>query len=443
MRLGEVLRATSRRAAARDFSWLSVGNQLTAVASLVSMAVLAHATSVPELGRVAFAQALAAVVLLVVDVRFEDAVQRFYPILLRDEGVNAAGEFFWRMCRWDVVLGLVIVVVALATHALGWIPTGDVWDPGYVAIALVTAGLGTVGGTLNSGYAVTSRLTDLGRRLSALAVLSGALSAVAAVTLGGTGYLLAHLLMAVITVGVCLVGLPIAWQRPGRGRPLPGGLPGFLVKSSASSSLALGTDAGVLAIAGLTGSSTFVAYAKVAQAPGRVVSSLFSPIAVQAYPLLSGYSAVGDHDASRRLTARVSRVIALAVLALLVPTVLLIEPLLGLVYGSDYQVAALAAFLFMAGSCCRAVVAWAKVLPLATGHPGLRLIIVGAESAVMVVAAAVCATASDEIRGLVALAGIYAATGGILASFWLWLSQGRVLYRGAEGTSALKRVDAS
>lgn len=424
------LRGESERAAAREFSWLSVGNQLTAVSALVATAVLAHAVTVPELGRVAFAQAFAAVVLLVVDVRFDDAIQRYYPILLRGHDAQVARAFYWRMFRWDVGLGLVIVVLSLTAWVAGLVPDGDVWDAEYVTIALVAAGLGTVGGTVNAGYAVTSRLADLGRRTSAMALLTLVLAAGGALTFGGAGYLVAYLVASAATVGVCLAGLSIPWERP-TGDALPPGLPGFLAKSSASSSLALGTDAGILAIAGLTGSSTFVAYAKVAQAPGRVVTSLFSPIAVQAFPRISRQCSVGDLAATRRVTGRLSRGIAVAVLVMLSLAAPVLQPLVGLVYGYEYEVVALAAFTFMAGAGVRAVVAWSKVLPLAAGRPGLRLVVVAVESAVLVVAAALCASAADERVGLLLLAGTYAALGVLLAACWLLLSQGQYLYRRA------------
>src|SRR4051812_11161627 len=63
--------------ATRDASLLSIGTQLEAVLSFLTVIALTRSTSITVAGEVFFAQALAAVIFLVLDPRLDDSLQRF------------------------------------------------------------------------------------------------------------------------------------------------------------------------------------------------------------------------------------------------------------------------------------------------------------------------------------------------------------------------------
>lgn len=409
------------RPSSREFLWLSIGNQATALSGLLLMLVLARSVSITEVGRVVFAQAIAGVILTLVDVRFEDAIQRYYPLIARSSTVAVANSFFWRVCRFDVGLGIAVIVMSVGAWLLDALPRYGIWVPTYELLALVTAGVGTVLGSLNGGYAVAGRLSELGRITVATTVLNGAMAIIGLLLADGHGYLIGQLLGSCCQVLACWWGIRTQLPRDSRRekRPLPTGFNRFLAKSSAASSLALGSDAGVLGLAGMLGSPVLVAYLKVAQAPGRVVSSAFSPISVQAFPRIAAMAANGDRAGVRDLTRRITRaalVIAALIVALAIP---LMSPVLGFMYGQEFQPVWGAAVLLVLATCIRAAVAWSKVLPLAIGRPGLRLLVLGLESALLLMGVVLAATRADESQGALFFglaAGLVAA---MLAAFWL------------------------
>lgn len=409
------------RPSSREFLWLSIGNQATALSGLLLMLVLARTVSITEVGRVVFAQAVAGVILTLVDVRFEDAIQRYYPLIARSSSITDANDFFWRVCRFDVALGLVIIILSSGAWLLNAFPSHGIWVPTYELLAVVTAGVGTVLGSLNGGYAVAGRLSALGRITVATTALNGMLAIIGLLVAGGRGYLIGQLLGSCCQVLACWWGIRTHLLNHSRRDtvPLPVGFNRFLAKSSAASSLALGGDTGVLTLAGMLGSPVLVAYLKVAQAPGRVVSSAFSPISVQAFPRIAAMAAEGDHAGMTVLTSRITKaslVVVAMIIALAVP---LMAPALGFMYGSDFQPVWGAALLLVLAACIRAAVAWSKVLPLAIGRPGLRLLVLGVESLLLLVGVVIAASQADEVQGALVFglaAGLVAA---LVAAFWL------------------------
>jgi O-antigen/teichoic acid export membrane protein len=407
-------------ASSREFAWLSVGNQAAVGSAMLATLVLARQESVGTLGQVVFAQAIAAVALLVIDIRFEDAIQRFYPHLARS-GASEANGFFWQVCRLDFALGAGLVLVGLTVWAMGLIPDGGIWVPQFVVLGVVGAGAGTALGSLNSGFAITNRLAELGR-IQVLTTAANALLAIVGVIVdGGRGFLVGQLVGTLFQLAVC-------WRRARKHLPraaenrrtgLPRGFRSFLIKSSAASTLAVGGEPGVLALAGLVGSPTLVAYLKVAQAPGRVVASAFSPIAVQAYPRLSRLVADQDVASARALIRWVtwrSFVVAATIVCLSAP---FMSPLIRLLYGEKFEPVWVAATLLLMASCIRATVTWSKVLPLAVGRPGLRMVVIGAESVTLLVMMLVAGSTTDarEAATLFAVGAVLLAA--IVVSFWL------------------------
>lgn len=416
---------------AREFSWLSASSQTSAVLSLLTLLILVRSAPVPEVGQVVFAQAAAALVFLVLDPRFEDAVQRFFPLIAIRSRDNAV-SFYWRLARWDAALGLTVATIALLTWAVGALPESNVAKPAYLALAFASTGVACVVGTLHAAFAVTQRLTSLARMTLVLMVCNAILMAGGALLLGGSGYLLGNLGGSCLQVGVLLVRCKRLLPRPAGGScpELPSGLGRFLANTWTSSSLAVGYESGVLVLAGVGGGPSLVALLRVAQSPGRLLLTVFSPLATQAFPRLSLMAARGQRQALLRLTMRSTRLV-LGASALVVPLgALVMQPAIELLYGEDYAAASLAAGLLLAAGALRAAAIWGKVLPLAVGRPTLRLLAVLGESVLMLAGTAVITHIwTAATTAATAIAALSLIVSCMLLGFWVAVSRWRDLLR--------------
>lgn len=368
----------------RELGALSLAGQATTLSSFVSTAILARTVGVETFGRVVFAQAVASIVLTIVDVRFDDAVQRFLPQVERASGVASGRSFYRRVLGWDLALGLAVVFISIMAAVTQVLPDGDVADPGYLLIALLAAGAGTAVGTLNAGYAVAGALERMAAINLALAPVSCAVLVAATFSRGAVGFLLAQLAMVVVQMTALTIGLRAQVLGTGAPAQTPPGFWPFLLKSSAAGSVSAGTEPGVLALGGALVGPTFTGLLKVAMAPARVVTTLLSPISVQAFPLMARQAARHDLAGVRTSARRLSRAIAPPALGLGVLAVILMGPAVTLVYGRDFDAAVVPAVLLVLGSLLRGIVVWSKVLPLAIGRAGLRLSVLAVESIVLV-----------------------------------------------------------
>lgn len=422
----EVLRKRIGRLRApvvREFSWLSGSNQLSGLFSILGLLVLTRVESVSVVGQVVFAQAVAGVIMLVFDLRFEDAIQRYFP-QLAGESQAKAESFFWRLVRWDGAFGLFIVLAAAATFAAEVIPTTDTLIPVFVFVALLSSGLSTCVGSINAGFAVTRGLTILGQLSLLAATVNALLMVVGAVLGGGLGYLWGGLVGSILQLALLFLMVSKRIQ-PSRARtPVPRGLVKFLVSSSAASSVAVGSESGVLTVAGLTGSPTLVALLRVSQAPARLFMAAFSPIAVQAFPRLSSMAASRDQVGIATLAAKATRLTLMASGALCLIALPLVQPVVEMAFGPAYSAATLGVSLMLVSGVLRSSAAWSKVLPLAVGRPGLRLVVVLVESTVMLAGAATLAyVLKDPGTATSWLAGLHLMLGFFLLWFWMRVAQ--------------------
>lgn len=368
----------------RELGALSLAGQATTLSSFVSMAVLARTVGVETFGRVVFAQAVASIVLTIVDVRFDDAVQRFLPQVERADGGASGRSFYRRVLGWDLALGLGVVSISIVAAVTQVLPDGDVADPTFLLLALLAAGAGTAVGTLNAGYAVAGALERMAAVNLALAPASCGVLVTATILSGAVGFLFAQVAMVLVQMTALTVGLRTRVFGAGTPVPTPRGFWPFLLKSSAAGSVSAGTEPGVLALGGALVGPAFTGLLKVAMAPARVVTTLLSPISVQAFPLMARQAARHDLAGVRTSARRLSRVIAPPALGLAVLAAAFMGPAVVLVYGDDFDAAVLPAVLLVLGSLLRGIVVWSKVLPLAVGRAGLRLTVLAVESVVLV-----------------------------------------------------------
>lgn len=417
---------------AREFTWLSVGNQAAGLLSMTAMVVLVRAAPVAQVGQVVFAQATAALVMTFVDLRFEDAAQHYYPRLaVRSPAI--AASLFWRLVRWDALFGLSVVIVALGSWAVGFLPESPVARPSFFALALVAAGIASAVGTLNAGFAVTGGLTSLGRVSLVLSTANAVFAMAGAILLGGLGFLIGNLAGSLLQVAVlcalCRQRLAYVNVSP-RASALPPGFGRFLLSSSVSTSIVFGSESGVLAIAGIGGGPTLVALLRVAQAPGRLLQSMFSPLAVQAFPRLSNMAAESNQDGMIRWTTRTTKVVLGVGCLVVVAGALLMQPAIEIMFGAEYTRATHAAILLLLAGLLKAAMSWAKVLPLAVGRPTLRLVVMLAESAVTLAGTVlIIKSTADAPTAAMAIAALSVLVSVVLLFFWLAMSRWRGLLR--------------
>ena len=406
--------------ATREATLLSAGTQLEALFSFVTVVALTRTTSVTRAGEVFFAQALAAVVFLFLDPRLEDSLQR-YAALLTERGRDRAATTLFRRCfRLDTAIAiasgaLVALVLAVAQ------PGGHgVFTLEYFSLAIVNALLQAPIGTAMAGFAIAGCLADLARLRIALAIVSSTANVIAIVVGGPTAYLAAN----AITTGLATVVIAVGagrrvTRRFGRPAPIPAGsLPGivnFTVKSSLATSVSFASDQVLYAAAGAAGGAAFLAQMRVATAPGRFVTSAASPVASVLFPRTSTESARGDQDAVRRLQERASVMLAPIAGVISAISFVVMPFLVPLIYGSTYRTVVVETSIFVAAASLRAVVIWSKVLLLAVGRPGLRLVELTIESLLMLGVTVWFAHAHDLLGVAIAQLGIAA----VVVAWWL------------------------
>jgi len=419
--LGTVTRLL-RHPLAREFSWLSMSIQLSTLLSFVSFLVLVRLTPIGTVGQIVFAQAVVAVIMLVLDARFEDAVQFYFPKLASRSTTDAA-QFFWKLAKWDAIFGVAVVAVGCLIWLFPTIPQIGAVRYDFMALALSSAGVSTVVGTFNAGFAIKNRLVQLGKYGVVLALASSAMVILGTIIYGPIGYLTGALLGSIVQVATLFIAsrrlLPNL--KPSNPRaPLPPGLWRFLITSSAATSLAVGSDAGMITIIGAAGGPTVTAFVKIAQAPGRLIQSFFSPVATQAFPRLTLSALAHDKNSITLLVRRMTLFVIIPGVTLLAALSPAMRWLLGVTYGADYARVAPAAVGMAVAGLIRSSTGWAKVLPLALGRPRLRLGIVGTDTVISCVGTLIIiSTVSDSFAALNALAWLMITVATGLSAFWL------------------------
>lgn len=428
-----------RRPAGREFSWLTGGSQVEVLLSQLAVILVVRMASEDEAGQLFFALAITATIFMLIDPRLEDAIQRYVP-KLREEDSDYK-SFFWTLVLLDVAIGIVAIAIAVAVWISGAIQPTELVNPTFLMLSVVINGTVAALGSLNAGFATSSRLTSLAKVRAVLALLSAVLS-IGGLLLGGvTGFLigsaLASLAAIVVTATYCAKLMsPRGYSIRQFRTQCPKGIVPFTIKSSLATSLATGGDSGVLAVAGTSGGPGLVVFLKLAMAPGRFLYTAFSAIPAQAFPRISNLAAKQDLAGVAGLCTNVTRNVAGPIGVATVLGALAMPLVLPLVYGSEYFSASVAAIIFLIAGGIRASVAWSKVLPLAIGRPALRLVAVAAEAAAMVLAAWIIPQVVPTVAASTASIAVVATlTMAILAFLWLRFlgSQMLVMQRRAPG----------
>jgi O-antigen/teichoic acid export membrane protein len=408
------------RGGAREATLLSFGTQLEAVFSFVTVIALTRSTSVNRAGQLFFAQALAALIFLILDPRLEDALQRYAAIIVHRRRDGAVVTLFRRCVQIDVLIAGVSGLLVLAGLGLRRPSDHGPYVAAYLALAIVNGMLQAPIGTAMAGYAISGHLVALAKLRIGIAIVSSVANVVAIVTGGPAAFLAVN----AVTTGLGMMLITYGASRRVRTRfgdvmPIErgdiAGIVPFTLKSSLATSVQFGSDQALYAIAGATGGAVFLARLRVAAAPGRFVLAAASPAAAMLFPRTSLHAARGDRAAVRSLQERATLRIFPFAVAIAVVALVAMRTVLPLVYGDAYRSASVAAALFVVAACVRIVVVWSKVLMLAVGRPGLRLAVVALESVALLVATTAFA-AADALTGL---AFAHVAIALALAVWWL------------------------
>jgi O-antigen/teichoic acid export membrane protein len=362
---------------------------------------------------------------MVLDPRVEDTVQRYYPRLRSLPDEKAAPAFFWFLSAVDLAIGLtafLALCLLLVLPALGEL-LGAAFNEAFAITAVATASALAASGTLNAAFAVSNSLEKLAKARLAMATMTFGVSLGALLLWGPQAYLLALFSCALISIVVITVlamkQIPFCWRKPRTMlSSMPTGWLRFTGFSSLGTSLASGGDSASLALAGIAGGDLTVVLLKIAQAPGRFVLSVFSPISTQVFPRASTKASSGDMQGLVDLCWKATKSTVAPVTALILLSLFALPWLIPVVYGTTYATATTASLLFVVGAGVRVLISWSKVLPLAIGRPELRLLVLSFEaivtlSSVFVLASTLTSTAAVTALGLVSI-----ATGVALASFW-------------------------
>lgn len=430
--LRRALHLLSGRRLAQQYAWVTVGNIVTAITSFVGVVVLARVLDADEFGKVVFAQATMSLVFTLLDPRLEDAIVRYVPLIQERRGPRAGAWLFERALGLDLVAGYAFTAVAVALLASAAIPLSGSADPSLFLLATAQFGSMTALGSAAAGYQVTGGLSRYGAIQSAIALSSTCLGLTGLVIAGASGFLA---LSAVSAAGTTIVACWLSARRVRRefGAPSGGsfddlpGIVGFTVKSSLSSSALLGTDRLPLTIVGLLGQPGTLASLRVAQSPARLTAMAFSALPSVLYPVLTKDAVQGLPAEIRRRIMRWTVGVVPLVLAALVVAWFAVPVLVHALFGSKFADAGRAAWLLTAAALLRGLVAWSKVLPLAVGRAGIRLVVASLD-AVMLGVATWLAASSD---GLNAIAGSQLAIAGVIVA--VHAAVAIVLTRGGHG----------
>jgi O-antigen/teichoic acid export membrane protein len=408
------------RPLAQQYAWVTVGNVATAVMSFVAVVVLARVLEAGEFGRLVFAQATMSLVFTILDPRFDEAIVRYVPVIQQRSGERAGSWLYERALALDVVSGYAFTLVGVALLALGAVPLGGTANSTFFLLATIQFGSMTALGSAAAGYQVTGGLARYGVIQSAIALATTCLGLIGLAVAGANGFMAATAAAAgVTTLAACWLAtrrVRATFGPPAAStfKDLPG-ITGFAVKSSLSSSALFGTDRLPLTIIGILGQPDTLASLRVAQSPARLTAMAFSPLPSVLYPVLTRDSVQGREAEIRRRIVRWTISVVPVVAAALVVGWFAVPVLVELLFGSKFEDAGTAAFLLTAAALLRGLVAWSKVLPLAVGRAGIRLIVASLDAVMIGVATWLAASNG----GLEAIATAQLAVAAVIVAIYV------------------------
>jgi O-antigen/teichoic acid export membrane protein len=401
-----------------EFSSLTAANVAVAATSFVTTLALARTLGPREFGQIVFAQTLAQVIFVLCDPRLEDTLMRFVPILEQSAERGQPTAFVRRLLTIDAGIAL------LAAVFFGCLVAGSGADPGaayrsdLLLLALAQMAALAPYGTVGAAFGITNGwarfgVLDVGRvAFTTVAALIALASAGAEAYLAVTA--VCSLLSTCVIGAVALKRLRRLYGSAERVHPLPLGIVGFTLKSSAASSLTTGTEQLPLVILGAVAGPTALGVFRVALSPARLVTAAVSPVSAILFPRFSRNAAQLRPEAVRSAAFGWTK-FAFPVAALgTVLAAFILSDLIVWAFGEEFAAASDAALLLLAAALLRSCVAWSKVLAPAVGRPGFRATVIGLEAILLSVA-----TYALAPSGIDAVAGAYLGVAALTTAIWL------------------------
>jgi len=404
----------------RQYGSLGLANVAVAATSFLSLAVVARTLSLDEFGRVIFALSATGAAFALLDPRLEDTLQRFLPIVQRDQGGSAASRLFENVLLLDQSVNVLFGALGLTLLLIGIVPVGGVADPALLAPATVQAAAQGAIGTLSAGFATTDGLARWGF-LQAASTIGVTAASLAGLALGGAvGFLTAAAVAALVTTAALGLATVKRTRRvfghPSRGRhALPPGFFSFTFRAAANSSVLIGAEALPLTIIGFRANAATLAGFRVALSPGRFAAAAISPVSSITFPRASRASAARRPAVAAREALHFSRRTAPVAGVLFCAAAIAMPTAITLVFGRYYAHFSLTATLLLAAALMRGIVAWSKTLPLAFGDATRRLMV----SIVDVSGLIIAATLLCNTRYALGVAIAYASMALVISLYWI------------------------
>lgn len=409
-----------RRRVIRQYSALTAGDIISAAASFLGLIFVARLVPIATFGKIAFAQAVATALFLILDPRLEDAVVRYVPLVARSVGSGGATRLFHLAMLWDACIGCLSAGVVVALLQSGAVPLGEAANDKFITLAVLQAGLQASQGTVAAGFSVTEGLAQWGIIRIVIALLTTCASVVG-LLVGGADWYLGMLVVSAAASTAAVVALSVRRvQRVfGRTAALPDGTIGsfwrFAGVASMAASVLAGTEALPMTVVGAVGGPAALARFRVGLAPARLTMTVFSAVPSMLFPVLS------REAAERRFTSISKRVMAWTRLALPVVAVLCalswvaLPKVVPFVYGERFEAAVGPARFLVLAALIRSLTAWSKVLSLSVGRPGVRLWVTAIDAVLLVGGTWVLAT-----RGTLTDVAVYHLVVAVLVSL-IWV----------------------
>lgn len=317
-----------------------------------------------------------------------------------------------RAARWRLALGVSGVAVAAAAVAIGRVSL-------MLALLVATAFVLDVAATLMLQAALAlGAVSSWSMRYA----LQNAVLVVAALGLheafGREGSVAALPLASGVALLLGIVALGPRLRGAARARTLPGEIGRFaLLQGAGGALLALTQRGGVVAVALLGGSAAQQGFAGLALGLALALTYVVGQIFTVELPGLAAH-AVTDLAGVERSVGRIAAQLAAVAGVAAVGGIVLAEPLLRAVVGSDYSAASDALGIALAGIVLGPAAAAANQLTALRLRPGLRLLASAAGAAVFLVATAALVPAYAAAG---AAAAFVVATGASVLVSWVAL----------------------
>jgi O-antigen/teichoic acid export membrane protein len=404
----------------RTHTSAAVGAWAAALLQFLAGVIIVRSLAPVEVGVFFFGVAIATFVFGVLDFRIEEGLTQF---LVR-EGNAGRESRFRKALGYAVGVDAVTaaVIFGLTVAAVSGVP----WEVGsevrlVAAIAALASFIGAADGSFAAvlyaqhafGWLSAYQIVVNGGRCVALLALP-----IDAPTDAAWATVIAQLLATAFVSVVVLRRLPRGIAPTGLDRDERRALLRFSVHVAVASAVATVRGTAIPLLLGTLGTKREVAFARVAEAPTKLLGIAAAPLRTVLFPRLSSAWARRDRAGARRLIGQYLATTAVVACLLGTAMALAMDQLLTRIYGDAYGGIARVGQVFVLAAVLDALAGWQKVAPAALDRPWLRTLILLAEAVVLIAALAVLIPREGPLGAAVS-AALAAAVSLVVGAYWL------------------------